>query len=71
MGPVFADGTSTCWPVSARRSTPLATRALKIEKSVLGDRAGIVGAAIRVSEWLISPQVVDEALASDGAFGRR
>jgi hypothetical protein len=31
----------------------------------------MVGAAIRVSEWLISPRVVDEALASDGAFGRR
>ena len=51
------------------RSTPLATRALKIEKSVLGDRAGIVGAAIMISERLISPEVVDEALAADAGSG--
>ena len=51
------------------RSTPLATRALLIEKSVLGDRAGIIGAAIMVSERLISPEVVDEALASDAGRG--
>jgi predicted NBD/HSP70 family sugar kinase len=53
------------------RSTPLATRALKIEKSVLGDRAGIVGAAIMISERLISPEVVDEALAADAGSGGR
>ena len=57
------------------RSTPLATRALKIEKSVLGDRAGMVGAAIMISERLISPEVVDGALAFDagreGGEGRR
>ncbi|MGH2635933.1 MAG: ROK family transcriptional regulator [Actinomycetota bacterium] len=53
------------------RSTPLATRALKIEKSVLGDRAGIVGAAIMTGERLISPEVVDEALAADAGPGRR
>jgi predicted NBD/HSP70 family sugar kinase len=53
------------------RSTPLATRALKIEKSVLGDRAGIVGAAIMIGERLISPEVVDEALASDAGPGGR
>jgi predicted NBD/HSP70 family sugar kinase len=57
------------------RSTPLATRALKIEKSVLGDRAGMVGGAIMISERLISPEVVDGALAFDagreGGEGRR
>jgi predicted NBD/HSP70 family sugar kinase len=53
------------------RSTPLATRALKIEKSVLGDRAGIAGAAIMISERLISPEAVDEALASDAGPGGR
>jgi predicted NBD/HSP70 family sugar kinase len=53
------------------RSTPLATRALKIEKSVLGDRAGIVGAAIMISERLISPEVVDEALAAEAGSGGR
>jgi predicted NBD/HSP70 family sugar kinase len=53
------------------RSTPLATRALKIEKSVLGDRAGIAGAAIMISERLISPEVVDESLASDAGPGGR
>jgi predicted NBD/HSP70 family sugar kinase len=53
------------------RSTPLATRALKIEKSVLGDRAGIIGAAMMISERLISPEVVDEAMASDAGPGRR
>src|SRR5918999_883901 len=53
------------------RSTPLATRALRIEKSVLGDRAGIIGAAIMISERLISPEVVDEALAADAGSGGR
>ncbi|HSJ50580.1 MAG TPA: ROK family transcriptional regulator [Actinomycetota bacterium] len=53
------------------RSTPLATRALKIEKNVLGDRAGIVGAAIMIGERLISPEVVDGALAADAGPGGR
>ena len=53
------------------RSTPLATRALRIEKSVLGDRAGVIGAAIMISERLISPEVVDEALAADAGPGGR
>jgi predicted NBD/HSP70 family sugar kinase len=51
------------------RSTPLATRALKIEKSVLGDRAGIAGAAIMITDRLLSPEAVDEAVASQSGPG--
>jgi len=44
------------------RSLPLATRDLRTEPSQLGDRAGIVGAAIMVIEHVLAPDVVDRAL---------
>ena len=46
------------------RSLPLATRDLRTEPSRLGDRAGVVGAAIMVIEHVLAPDVVDRALQS-------
>jgi predicted NBD/HSP70 family sugar kinase len=47
-----------------QRSLPLATRHLRIARSELGDRAGIVGAAVMIIEHLFSPEAVDDALAA-------
>ena len=44
------------------RSLPLATRDLRTEPSRLGDRAGVVGAAVMVIEHVLAPDVVDRAL---------
>jgi predicted NBD/HSP70 family sugar kinase len=43
-----------------RRSLPLATHNLRIERSRLGDRAGVVGAAIMVVDHVLSNVGVDE-----------
>jgi predicted NBD/HSP70 family sugar kinase len=45
-----------------QRSLPLATRDLRIVQSRLGDRAGVVGAAISVIEQVLAPETIDEAL---------
>jgi predicted NBD/HSP70 family sugar kinase len=44
------------------RSLPLATRDLRTEPSRLGDRAGVVGAAIMVIEHVLAPEVIDRAI---------
>src|SRR5688500_8233043 len=44
------------------RSLPLATRDLRTVPSTLGDRAGVIGAAIMVIEHILAPDVVDRAL---------
>jgi predicted NBD/HSP70 family sugar kinase len=44
------------------RSLPLATRDLRIVPSRLGDRAGVIGAAIMVIEHVLSPDAVDRSL---------
>ena len=44
------------------RSLPLATRDLRSVPSKLGDRAGIVGAAIMVIEDILAPAAVDRVL---------
>jgi predicted NBD/HSP70 family sugar kinase len=44
------------------RSLPLATGDLRTVPSLLGDRAGIVGAAVMVIEHVLAPDVVDRAL---------
>jgi predicted NBD/HSP70 family sugar kinase len=49
------------------RSLPLATRDLRTAPSRLGDRAGVVGAAIMVIEHVLAPDVVDRALQSTAA----
>jgi len=45
-----------------QRSLPLATRDLRIVRSQLGDRAGVVGAAVMVIEHVLAPDAVDRAL---------
>jgi predicted NBD/HSP70 family sugar kinase len=44
------------------RSLPLATRDLRIVPCRLGDRAGVIGAAIMVIEHVLSPGAVDRSL---------
>jgi predicted NBD/HSP70 family sugar kinase len=47
-----------------RRSTALATRSIRIARSTLDDRAGILGAAVMVTEAVLSPDAVDQAIAA-------
>ena len=44
------------------RSLPLATRDLRIVPCRLGDRAGVIGAAMMVIEHVLSPDAVDRSL---------
>jgi predicted NBD/HSP70 family sugar kinase len=48
-----------------RRSLPLATQHLAIRVSALGDRAGIIGAAVMIVEHILSPDEIDHSLAID------
>jgi len=48
-----------------QRSLPLATRDLTIANSRLGDRAGVVGAAIMVIDHVLAPDAVDRAVQRD------
>jgi predicted NBD/HSP70 family sugar kinase len=45
-----------------QRSLPLATRHLRIVRSQLADRAGVIGAAVMVIEHVLSPGAVDAAI---------
>jgi predicted NBD/HSP70 family sugar kinase len=47
-----------------QRSLPLATRHLRIVRSGLGDRAGIVGAAVTAIEEVLDAQVIDQTLVA-------
>ena len=49
--------------VAFGRSLPMATRDLRMGCSQLGDRAGVIGAAIMVIEHVLSPETVDRAIA--------
>jgi predicted NBD/HSP70 family sugar kinase len=49
-----------------RRSTALATRSIRIARSTLDDRAGVIGAAVMVIEAVLAPDAVDQAIASAG-----
>lgn len=44
------------------RSTVLATHDLRIERTELGDRAGVVGAAVMIIESILLPSAVDAAI---------
>jgi predicted NBD/HSP70 family sugar kinase len=44
------------------RSLPLATRDLRVVRCRLGDRAGITGAAMMVTDQILAPAAVDRAL---------
>jgi predicted NBD/HSP70 family sugar kinase len=48
--------------VTIARSPPLATRHLRVVPSRLGERAGVVGAALLLSEEVFAPAAVDRAL---------
>jgi len=48
--------------VSFGRSLPMATRDLRLGCSQLGDRAGVIGAAIMVIEHVLAPDTVDRAI---------
>src|SRR3954449_8673220 len=45
-----------------QRSLPLATGDLRIVPSRLGDRAGVIGAAIMVIEHILAPEAIDKAI---------
>ena len=47
-----------------RRSTALATRSIRIARSTLDDRAGVIGAAVMVIEAVLDPDAVDQAIAA-------
>jgi hypothetical protein len=47
-----------------RRSLPLATGQLRIERSRLDDGAGVVGAAVMALEAVLAPDAVDARLAT-------
>lgn len=47
-----------------RRSLPLATHHLRIVRSTLNDRAGVQGCVFLVLEHILSPDAIDEAIAT-------
>jgi len=51
-----------------QRSLPLATRHLRVVPSQLGDRAGVIGAAVMVIEHVLSPAAIDAAIAGDSGL---
>jgi predicted NBD/HSP70 family sugar kinase len=53
--------------VTIQRSLPLATGDLSIVASRLGDRAGVVGAAIMVIEHMLAPDVIDRVIHAGSA----
>jgi predicted NBD/HSP70 family sugar kinase len=53
--------------VTIQRSLPLATGDLDIVASRLGDRAGVVGAAIMVIEHVLAPDAVDKVVQAGAA----
>ena len=46
-----------------QRSLPLATRHLRVVRSSLEDRAGVIGAAVMVIEHVLAPDAVDRELS--------
>ncbi len=53
------------------RSLPMATRDLRMGCSQLGDRAGVLGAAIMVVEHVLAPETIDRVIATDMAGAAR
>lgn len=47
------------------RSLPLATQHLGIRASELGDRAGVIGAAVMVVEYVLAPETIDQTVTAD------
>jgi predicted NBD/HSP70 family sugar kinase len=48
--------------VTISRSLPLATQEMRVVTSQLGDRAGVIGAAIMAIEHVLSPDAIDRAI---------
>src|SRR3954452_3144685 len=57
--------------VAFGRSLPMATRDLRLGCSQLGDRAGVIGAAIMVVEHVLAPETVDRAIQAYMSAGAR
>jgi predicted NBD/HSP70 family sugar kinase len=57
--------------VAFGRSLPMATRDLRMGCSQLGDRAGVIGAAIMVIEHVLAPDTIDRAIQGYMAAGTR
>src|SRR4051812_6671896 len=57
--------------VSFGRSLPMATRDLRLGCSQLGDRSGVIGAAIMVIEHVLAPETVDRAIQAYMSGGAR
>jgi predicted NBD/HSP70 family sugar kinase len=53
--------------VTFRRSLPLATGELNTVPSQLGDRAGVIGAAIMALDRVLSPEAIDRAMREGAA----
>jgi glucokinase len=49
-----------------RRSLPLATTHLRIGISMAGDRAAIPGASQKVTQYVLSPAVIEATLQATG-----
>jgi predicted NBD/HSP70 family sugar kinase len=45
----------------------MATRNIRIARSTLDDRAGVIGAAVMVIEAVLAPDAVDQAIAAASA----
>jgi predicted NBD/HSP70 family sugar kinase len=50
-----------------QRSTPLATQHLQIVGNALGDRAGVIGAAVMAIEHCLAPELIDRQLSGAAA----
>jgi predicted NBD/HSP70 family sugar kinase len=50
-----------------QRAVPLGTRSLRIVRATLDDRAGVIGAAVMVIEHILSPEIIDDMIASSVA----
>jgi hypothetical protein len=50
-----------------QRATAHATRSLRILRSQMGERAGLVGPAVAVLDLVLAPPAVDDALRKEPA----
>jgi predicted NBD/HSP70 family sugar kinase len=62
LGEVHAQLLAGVREVTFQRSLPLATRDLRTVPTRLGDRAGIIGAAVMVVEEILSPYAIDRTI---------
>ena len=67
-GPALGNwaGASTPEAVVYRRSLPLATTHLRIGLSMAGDQSAILGASQMVTQYVLSPAVIEATLQATG-----